>query len=222
MPDRDPVLCYNASWLRAWWAKPALMLFLLLPAFSVAVWFGRDLLLQDLAELWIVSDTLSPADAVAVLGGGLKTRPFAAAEYYQKGLAKKVLVPSPPVDKSETIGGLPSHTELNCALLINLGVPKMAIETFGTGLSNTYEEAVALREWAARTHARSIIVPTEIFQSRRARWVLQHEFAGTGTQVKVLALDDPDYTTADWWKNEKGLLSFQNEVIKYVYYRFKY
>jgi hypothetical protein len=28
------------------------------------------------------------------------------------------------------------------------------------------------------------------------RWVLQHEFAGIGTQVKVLALDDPVYSTA--------------------------
>ena len=37
----------------------------------------RDLLLQDLAKLWIVSDTLSPADAVAVLAGGLKTRKVA-------------------------------------------------------------------------------------------------------------------------------------------------
>ena len=32
----------------------------------------RDLLLQDLAKLWIVSDTLSPADAVAVLRVGSK------------------------------------------------------------------------------------------------------------------------------------------------------
>ena len=72
-----------------------------------------------------------------------------------------------------------------------------------------------------RTHAASVIVSTEIFPSRRVRWVLQRtrRYWDAG---KVPALDEPEYTAADWWKNEKGLLSFPNEVIKYVYYRFKY
>ena len=63
--------------------------FLLLTVFSVAVWFSRDLLLRDSAELWIVFDALGPADAVAVLGGGLPTRPFAAAEVLSKGPSQK-------------------------------------------------------------------------------------------------------------------------------------
>jgi hypothetical protein len=65
-------------------------------------------------------------------------------------------------------------------------------------------------------------VPTEIFSSRRVRWVLNRELAGTGTQFEVPALEDPEYTSANWWKNEKGLVAFQNEVIKYVYYRIRY
>ena len=83
---------------------------------------------------------------------------------------------------------MPSHTALNRMVLIKLGVPETAIEIFGTRLSNTYEEAVALREWAVRTHARSVIVPTEDFSSRRVRWVLEQVFAGTGIRVQVPAL----------------------------------
>ena len=26
----------------------------------------------------------------------------------------------------------------------------------------------------------------------------------------------------DWWQHEEGVIAFQNEVIKYLYYRFKY
>ena len=52
--------------------------------------------------------------------------------------------------------------------------------------------------------------------------MLKHEFADTGTRVDVPALDDPDYTPANWWKDEKGIVAFQNEIVKYVYYRIKY
>jgi uncharacterized SAM-binding protein YcdF (DUF218 family) len=195
--------------------------FLLLAALAAAVWFNRVPLLRGAAELWIVSDPVGPADAIVVLGGGLDVRPFAAAEYYQQGLATKILVSNVGIDRLVTLGVLPSHTDLNRIVLIKLGVPEAAIEIFGTRLSNTQEEAVALREWAVRTHARSVIVPTEAFSSRRVRWMVERELAGTGTHVQI-ALDDFGYGVSDGWKDDKAIIGFQNEIIKYLYYRFKY
>ena len=195
---------------------------LLLAAVCAAVWYSRAILLQGLAELWVVSDTVSQADAVVIFGGGLETRPFAAAEYYHEGLTKKILVSNAALDKSVTLGGLPSHAEMNRSVLLKLGVPPTAIDLLGTGLSNTYQEAVSLREWAISTHARSVIVPTEEFSSRRVSWVVKHELAGTGTRVQVPALHNPRYSLTNWWREEKAIVEFQNEVIKYVYYRLKY
>jgi hypothetical protein len=54
------------------------------------------------------------------------------------------------------------------------------------------------------------------------RWVVERELAGTGTRVQVPALDNPDYNPSNWWNDEKGVVEFQNEVIKYGYYRLKY
>ncbi len=195
---------------------------LCLAALSISIWFSRELMLRGVAALWIVSDEVQTSDAVAIFGGGIATRPFAAAEYYRQGLVKKILISDVRLNKSEALGGLASHAELNRAVLIKLGIPETDIESFGTGLSNTHEEAVALRDWAARNHARRIIVPTEVFSARRVRWALNHEPAGTGTQFAVPALEDPEYETANWWKNEKGFIAFLNEVSKYVYYRIKY
>jgi uncharacterized SAM-binding protein YcdF (DUF218 family) len=200
----------------------ALALFVLLLAAGAAVWYGREALLRGAAQLWIVSDTIGDADAVVVLGGGMPTRPFAAAEYYRRGMVKKVLVSDARRDKTEMLGALPSHTALNRAVLLKLGVPEGAIETFGDELSNTYEEAVALREWAVKSHAGTIIVPTEIFPSRRIRWVLERELAGTVTKVEVPAWDEAEYTRSEWWRDERGVIAFQNEIIKYIYYRLKY
>ena len=35
-------------------------------------------------------------------------------------------------------------------------------------------------------------------------------------------LNAPGYTRAEWWKTEAGMIAFQNEIMKYLYYRLKY
>jgi uncharacterized SAM-binding protein YcdF (DUF218 family) len=172
--------------------------------------------------MWIVSDAVTSADAVAVLGGGLETRPFAAAEYYRNGLTKKILLANARISPSEKLGIVPRHAELNREVLLKLGVPEQNIETFGSALSSTREEALALRQWADRTGAQSIIVPTEAFSSRRVGWMLHRTFAGTPVRVQVVTVGSMEYTPADWWQHEEGLVAFQSEVIKYLYYRIKY
>jgi uncharacterized SAM-binding protein YcdF (DUF218 family) len=188
---------------------------------AVAAWIVREPLLRAAADLWIVSDQLAPADAVAVLGGGIEDRPFAAASYYHQGLVKKILISNIGSSPAEQLGVLESHVENNRRVLLKLGVPASAITTFGEGVTSTYEESLALGEWTSRTHAHSVIVPTEIFSSRRVQWVL-HRVMPPGVIIQVPALEPPDYRRDNWWRNEGGLLGFQNEVIKYVYYRFKY
>jgi hypothetical protein len=105
---------------------------------------------------------------------------------------------------------------------LRLGVPPGAIETFGTANKNTRDEAVALKEWAERNAASSFIIPSEIFPARRVRWIFRREFFGTAVSIEVPAIEPPDYTRRDWWKTEHGLVAFQNEVLKYIYYRLKY
>src|SRR5438128_2473895 len=60
--------------------------------FAVAAWLARVAILQGGAELWIVSESVSSADAVVVLGGGLDVRPFAASRYYRDRLAGKIVI----------------------------------------------------------------------------------------------------------------------------------
>lgn len=202
------------------WRRLAAML-AVLTAFAGAGWWARADLLHGLAEAWIVSDPPAAADAVAVLGGGLDTRPFAAAEYYRKGLVKEVLVSNNREGRAARLGVGLADSAAARAVLLQLGVPVAAIHDFGAGLANTHEEALALRDWAAAHHLHTILVPTEIFSSRRVRWTLDHVL-GDAVAVSVPALDPPDYGAADWWRNEQGVISFQNEVIKYAYYRLHY
>jgi uncharacterized SAM-binding protein YcdF (DUF218 family) len=198
-----------------------LAVFVAIGALGAALWLDRRPLLESAADHWVVSDQIAPADAVAVLGGGIEDRPFAAAEYYRQGLVKKVLLSNAHKGPAENIGAMPSQVEATRDVLLKLGVPNSAIETFGSDLSNTHEEALALRAWAEHTAARSVIVPTEIFSARRVRWMLDRVF-GDDVVIRVPALDPPIYRCDDWWQHEEGVVSFQNEIIKYVYYRIRY
>jgi uncharacterized SAM-binding protein YcdF (DUF218 family) len=199
-----------------------LIILLLLTGLGVSTWLEREALLESSADLWIVSDPVTRGDAVVVLGGGLDLRPFVAADFYLKGLAGRILVSQVAEGRSVSIGELPGHTELNKTILLNLGVPDSAIETFGTANRNTIEEAQALRRWAERNGASVLIIPTEIFAARRVRWIFRRKFIGKDVRIEVPSFEPEDYSRAGWWKSERGLLAFQNELLKYVYYRMKY
>jgi hypothetical protein len=195
---------------------------LLLVLLVAGVWRERVALLRGAAELWTVSDPITSADAVAVLGGDLEVRPFVAAELYKKGLVPKVLISQVPEGRSSTVGGIPGHSELNLMVLLKLGVPNAAIEMFGRANWNTKDEAVALRNWTDRHSVSRIIIPTEIFSARRVQWMFDREFAGASVQLDIAAFEPPNYTRAEWWKSEAGMIAFQNEFMKYLYYRLKY
>ena len=203
-------------------ARRALMIFLLLAVGSAGAWISRDQLLRGAADLWIVSDVPGPADAVAIFGGGVVVRSAAAAAYYREGLVKKVLISNVRPDSAEALGITPSQTSLNRSAALKFGVPETAIELFGVDLSNSYEEAIALRDWALHAHVSRIIVPTQEFSSRRIRWLMDREFSGTEIFVQVPALQASDYDYREWWRSDLGILAFQNEIIKYIYYRLKY
>ena len=188
------------------------------------LWIERAPLLRGAANLWIVSDAISLADAAVVLGGDLDVRPFAAAELYRQGLIKQVLVSQ--VDDNYypavTIGVVPHHTEANRQVLLKLGVPATAIETFGTANKNTKDEAAALRAWAMRHHPSALIIPMDIFAARRVRWIFDREFSEQPIRIEVPSYAPPDYSATNWWHSDSAIVAFQNEILKYIYYRLKY
>jgi uncharacterized SAM-binding protein YcdF (DUF218 family) len=206
----------------AWALRWAVVPLLLLAAMFLAVWLDRETLLGIAAQQWIVSDPVVPADAVVVLGGYREERAIAASEYYRKRLVSRVLVSNGRQSEEQKLGLVPSEGTSTRNLLLRLGIPENAVETLGPTLQNTYEEAIALRDWASRSHARNVLVPTEALSARRVRWIMRRELAGTGTRVAVPALDLPENGGRGWWNDDKSFVAFQSEVIKYAYYRLRY
>jgi hypothetical protein len=186
----------------------------------IGLWLDHKELLRNAAGLWVEYDSVEPADAVAIFGGGLKTRPSAAAEYFRQGLVHKILVSN--VSSAVELRSSLSHTEQNLSELKKLEVPDNVVEIFGCNSSSTYQEALALKRWSLSKGARSLIVPTEYFSTRRVRWITQRVFEGTGVVVRVPVIAPLDYLQGEWWNNADALLAFEREVIKYLGYRLLY
>jgi uncharacterized SAM-binding protein YcdF (DUF218 family) len=168
-------------------------------------WREHISVLQSIGRLWAVSNRLAPSDAIVVLGGG-SARPYAAAKIYNLGLAPLILY----------------DEEDNREVLLNLNIPHNSIEAFGSGLTNTYEEACALSEWTGKKGIRSIIVPTELFPSRRVKWIFDREFRDSNVKIILEIIPLAEYTANNWWSQQAGRSQFQSELVKYGFYRMRY
>jgi len=190
---------------------------------GAGLWFARAPILTAAAQAYILDDPLPiRADAITVLGGGMTHRPTEAARLYRLGLAPKVLVAYPLTTEDAAAGLGPTEGDRASALLMQLGVPSRAIVPLTPDVGSTYDEAVAIRQWLAARDGQRLIVPTEIFHTRRVKWIFEKILRSTGAEVCVTAIDPIRYSPGNWWQREEGRATFRNEAIKFLYYWVRY
>ena len=95
------------------WLRRCLVFGLLLSALGAGMWLERAMLLRGAADLWVVSDEITPADAVVVLGGGIEVRPVVAADLYARGLVHKILVSQVEDERSVSVETVRGQTGSN-------------------------------------------------------------------------------------------------------------
>jgi uncharacterized SAM-binding protein YcdF (DUF218 family) len=188
----------------------------------IAGYVFRAPLLRGAASAWIVNDPLTKADAIVVLGGGLETRPFEAARLYQQKYADKILIMNVRLSPTTRLGITSPEKDITHQLLLKLGVPASDVVDLGAGVASTFDESMAVRDWTRSNAIKCLIIPTDLFHSRRVRWLFRKQLKSSGVRVIVESIAARDYTAADWWRHEDGLIAFQSEIIKFVYYRLKY
>jgi hypothetical protein len=175
----------------------------------------RSTFLQGLARQWMVSDDIGLADAIVVLGGALEVRPAAAAALYNQGFAPLIVVSRSDADRGREALRMRER-------LLASGVPSTAIVDFRIRLHSTYGEARGVVEFAKSGGIKGVIVPVEIFQTRRVQWIFRRELCGSGIRVTVKAITPPGYNANNWWQTKSGRMNFRNELVKFAYYRLRY
>ena len=202
--------------------KRLFVTFFILALLSLALYLFRAPLGRAAANAWIVNDPLEKSDLIVVLGGGPETRPFEAARLYKKGLAPRILVMDAKPFPAQELGLIELDAVVARKVLLKMEVPESNIVTCAEMVESTRDECDAVRHWAATNGIKRIIIATDLFHTRRVRWIFRKELAPAGIEVAVDATPVLNYTATNWWQHEDGLIAFQNEVLKYAYYRIKY
>lgn len=212
MPEKKPTL-------RNILAASALLLLPLVLAFAF-----RSRILTGIAGYLVVDDRLQPADAIFLLNSEYNTRPFRASELYQQGLAPVIVIARSENTPVVDLGLLPNDTDISVGVMEKLGVPPEKIIILSTpgGVTSTVDEAAAFRQYAEVNQVRSFILATSAFHTRRARWIFEKAFAGLPVRLEMAAVPYKNFNQTNWWKNEAGLITVNNEYLKLVYYFIKF
>lgn len=212
-----PIPSDSPRWLRLlFWLLALLALLLLLALFHQPI-------LRALGRAWIVHEPVTvKVDAIVVPSGGLGTRPAEAARLYHSGVAPRILIMNVRSSPAEKMGLLPSETFLTAWALLSNNVPLQAIVPLGRNIGSTYDEARAVAAWATNSGNAMVVIPTDQFHTRRARWIFARQLRPAGAQAMVRAVPSPSYSASDWWQHEQGLSDFVSEVCKHLYYRWHY
>jgi hypothetical protein len=109
-------------------------------------------------------------------------------------------------------------------ILLLEGVPESAITGFGKDVTSTKEESDALLEWVkAQNYPQppTILIPTEFLHTRRTRGIF-NLVLGNYAHPLVIGTPHSGFSIDEWWKAEEGLVVFQTEIAKSIYYLWNY
>lgn len=191
-------------------------------ALVVLAWWCRNPLLRGLAQAWVVDEPLTRAEVIVAVAQVSGQPALEAARLYREGLGSKVVMVSAPLRPTDRLGLTTPPDEGNRRLLRENGVPEQDFLILGPGVPSANAAAQTVAAWAKENGVRSLTVVTEQFQSRRVKWCLDRALRSSGVAVRVRAVPVRDYTLAEWWRSEQGLIHFENEVVLNLFYHLNY
>ena len=189
---------------------------------GVVLGAGLAALILGAGRLLVVSDPLPErADAIVVLAGSIADRVLEAADLYRAGVAPRVVVTRerlPRGDWALRAHGvrLPESDEQMLAALHALGVPPSATGLIPRRTNSTESEARTIARWVC-ARARSVVVVTSRYHSRRARMILRRALGSTVVLSVRPSRHDP-FEQARWWGDRRDAKAVLSELEKLAHY----
>lgn len=173
------------------------------------------------AGRWMAEGTgkPEPADLIVILAGSYD-RTLYAADLYDKGIAKHIVISRPVAEPvhlrlAERGISVTPEEEIHKAILIRLGVPASATDVLPGRARNTWDEAVALASYLGDRPARVIVV-TSPFHVRRASILLGRRL-GKVQHMQVVATPYEEFEWR-WWRDPASARSVLLESAKMMYF----
>lgn len=191
-------------------------------AFILVLILFRNPILRGIGNYLVAEDHAELTEACFVLGGNS----------FERGTQAVKLSAIYPEQKFVTTGGnyplqiqafdtTMYEAELTKHFMVKRGVAADKIVTL-TNSTSTLEESDEILAYCKEHGVKKISVLSSAFHLRRVRWVFEKKFSKEGIQVLFFAAPDRTFNADNWWKDEEGLITCNNEYIKLLYYFLKY
>ena len=194
---------------------------ILLSMVLYGIWHTRFQWLPMVATSLDISDPLKPAQAVVILPGSEETRPHIAAGLMKAGYADFAFIPETQVNSgAPEIRGIAS-TKNNRRILTQRGIAEDRIVTLNGVSDSTYGDAIALERYFQHAKAVDVIIVTNAFHSRRARWAFRHVLPEHQSHLRFYSAPN-GFDANCWWTDRQGRYDVLTEWAKLVCYVMTY
>jgi uncharacterized SAM-binding protein YcdF (DUF218 family) len=164
-------------------------------------------------KLLVVNEPPARSDAIIILGGGDGEREQLASTLYKQGYAPVIIV------SNGGTRGHPSTVYAKCEIewLRGYGVPEVAIVPEFEAQS-TYGNAVYSEQVMRRHGWKSALVVSSSYHMRRAQYIFNKIYAGSGIRLTYCAAPVVGYVPERWWASYAGRLFTFSEYEKLAGY----
>jgi len=172
-----------------------------------------------LEQVLVAKQTLTQADALVVMAGSAHERLSATLQLYQRGSAPRILLTNDgvigrwsPAERRNLY-----NVEWARDYLVKKGVPNEAIVQLKFTRKGSYYDALNTRDYVlSQPELGSLLLVTSDYHTVRTLWSFKRVFAGTDVLLGVYPVPkDPSY-------QGRRLKTMGVELIKFVYYQFRY
>ncbi len=162
------------------------------------------------------------ADHVLVLPGDETYRPIVAAAMLKAGWAKDVLIPETDVNADVTDGIKPQTAEVLRRILLHRGISNAKVLCLTGASRTTFEDATALSAYLETRPQDRVIVVTNAFHTRRARFIFRRVLGDDADRLTFVAAPNPGFAEETWWQNRSSANMVLSENVKLGFYLFRY
>ncbi|MBT3637539.1 MAG: YdcF family protein [Opitutae bacterium] len=202
------------------WRKKALWAVSFLFLVFVLAWFFRKPLLTGYARLFGVHTATKGANALVCLSGGKITRVPETLRLWNQGYAPSIYLTNEKKGNKEfsklETGNLGFAREV--VRKMELNATWETIPSLGDGATSTFDEAEDVLAYGKEKGWKRIIIVTDEFHTRRARYAFEKIFDDSGIEVEVAGASNEVFSDDDWWQSDRGISSYVLETIKFPVY----
>lgn len=183
------------------------------------VWFVALALLVGLsgglaarAGTFLLVDAPQRSDVILVLAGETDRRPVRALQLLAQGYGRKVIINVPAGAK------VYGSNEVELAQQYFQSLPQAAaISVCPIEGQSTKEESKDAEKCLQRVGAKSVLIVTSDYHTRRARDIFRREMPGL--EFSTAAARDDSYFGTRWWQHRQWAKTFVDEWLRLIWWK---